>query len=854
MIPVKLTVQNFLSYTDPAPLEFGAFNVACLVGDNGAGKSALLDAVTFALFGRARGCEDGRNQERLIHDRADDTTVDLEFRLNDSLFRITRSRNRKGKGDLRFLVSDGGDWRNIAGETMRETEERIASTLRMDYRTFTASAFFVQGRAEDFLARMRPDERKDVFARLLDLGVYERLEEAARSRAREAEVRRAEHARRAEALSAATDDVKSVETLLAEARKLAEDAAGAAREASVIVDRARAEVTELEKTDARREAEHAALRELGSRIEQLSHLVRERKGESKELDKLLARADEIRSALEELDRLSAEEEDARERQRRVFELHKRRTAVAERLEAERRTISSRVADRRSQIQTRERELKDLSSVTTALAKIEKTLEGSGDPQAAIDEVQRTADEQRAIEARTDEQLRAIDTTSTELQEKAAVLRKGKGECPVCGSALDADHRQRAEKALKDQAAALTKQRADVRAQHETVRKEAARCSEELRRLRSTAKDHEKLLSERSAMLARLEREPALNDELASLREADRIDAAALSDESFAIEARAEIDRLDREAAELYNPDEHESLRARIAALEPNRRDGGQLEQASARRDAIERELVDLESRISGANGDLEDRTKAVAELDRAVAGLPASRDALQAAQRELDERRAEEGAGSAEAARLAERLEAARRAADERERAVEAERSAAAEHRSYRRLTEAFGTGGIPDLIIDNARPELEDDANTILGRLTDYEMSVQFVMQKETKSGKARETFDVLVHHDGGVRDFAMFSGGEAFRIAFAVRLALSKLLVRRAGARLETLVIDEGFGTQDPGGRERLIEAVSLAQAEFSMILVITHLDELKDLFGGRIEVSKDPEKGSVVRSLGA
>jgi exonuclease SbcC len=85
------------------------------------------------------------------------------------------------------------------------------------------------------------------------------------------------------------------------------------------------------------------------------------------------------------------------------------------------------------------------------------------------------------------------------------------------------------------------------------------------------------------------------------------------------------------------------------------------------------------------------------------------------------------------------------------------------------------------------------------------------------------------------------MFSGGEAFRVAFAVRLAMSKLLIRRSGARLETLVIDEGFGTQDPEGRERLVEALNIAREEFAKVLVITHLDELKDQFGAQIRVEK-------------
>ena len=91
------------------------------------------------------------------------------------------------------------------------------------------------------------------------------------------------------------------------------------------------------------------------------------------------------------------------------------------------------------------------------------------------------------------------------------------------------------------------------------------------------------------------------------------------------------------------------------------------------------------------------------------------------------------------------------------------------------------------------------------------------------------------------------MFSGGEAFRINFAVRIALSKLLARRAGAQLQTLIIDEGFGTQDAQGRERLVQAIRSIQDDFEKILVITHLDELKDEFTSRIDVVKT-SRGSV------
>jgi exonuclease SbcC len=67
---------------------------------------------------------------------------------------------------------------------------------------------------------------------------------------------------------------------------------------------------------------------------------------------------------------------------------------------------------------------------------------------------------------------------------------------------------------------------------------------------------------------------------------------------------------------------------------------------------------------------------------------------------------------------------------------------------------------------------------------------------------------------------------------------------LANRAGAQLRSLFIDEGFGTQDARGREQLVEAINAIQNDFERILVITHIEELKDAFPTRIEVRKTPE----------
>jgi exonuclease SbcC len=102
------------------------------------------------------------------------------------------------------------------------------------------------------------------------------------------------------------------------------------------------------------------------------------------------------------------------------------------------------------------------------------------------------------------------------------------------------------------------------------------------------------------------------------------------------------------------------------------------------------------------------------------------------------------------------------------------------------------------------------------------------------------------MVSDELGPRSYEMYSGGEAFRVNLALRIALSKVLAQRMGAPLPTLFIDEGFGTQDAVGRERILDVISAIGDDFEKVLVITHLDDLKEAFPVRIEVQKD-ESGS-------
>ena len=162
----------------------------------------------------------------------------------------------------------------------------------------------------------------------------------------------------------------------------------------------------------------------------------------------------------------------------------------------------------------------------------------------------------------------------------------------------------------------------------------------------------------------------------------------------------------------------------------------------------------------------------------------------------------------------------------------------------YQELVGAFGRQGVQAILIETVLPRLEEQANELLGRMTDSRMHLKLETQRERRTGRGEpiETLEINVSDELGPRTYEMYSGGEAFRVNLALRIALSRVLSQCMGAPLPILFIDEGFGTQDVAGRERILDVISTIEQDFDKIIVITHLDELKDMFPARIEVQKD------------
>ncbi|QQR53343.1 hypothetical protein IPG37_02670 [bacterium] len=162
----------------------------------------------------------------------------------------------------------------------------------------------------------------------------------------------------------------------------------------------------------------------------------------------------------------------------------------------------------------------------------------------------------------------------------------------------------------------------------------------------------------------------------------------------------------------------------------------------------------------------------------------------------------------------------------------------------YQIICQAMSKDGIQALLIEEAIPELEAEANSLLSKLTNNSAHIFIESLKDLKNGGTKETLDIKIADHIGIRPYELFSGGEAFRIDFALRIAISKLLARRAGTSLQTLIIDEGFGSQDEEGLNNIMDALYKIQNDFSKIIIVSHLTSMKDQFPVHFVIEKGPQ----------
>jgi exonuclease SbcC len=157
------------------------------------------------------------------------------------------------------------------------------------------------------------------------------------------------------------------------------------------------------------------------------------------------------------------------------------------------------------------------------------------------------------------------------------------------------------------------------------------------------------------------------------------------------------------------------------------------------------------------------------------------------------------------------------------------------------KMVKMFGKSGIQSLLLEAVISDLEKNANKILSSISE-QFSISLETQRVGSDGISMvETLDLNVKKDGSLCGFSSLSGGEQFRIALSLRIALSELATQHGGSSLEFLLLDEINSPLDKSGVETLfVNIIKQLESKYK-ILVITHDDSLKERFENVLDVSK-------------
>ncbi|WP_348244660.1 SMC family ATPase [Leptolyngbya sp. DQ-M1] len=333
----------------------------------------------------------------------------------------------------------------------------------------------------------------------------------------------------------------------------------------------------------------------------------------------------------------------------------------------------------------------------------------------------------------------------------------------------------------------------------------------------------------------LQRQPALRTQIEQL-EQQRNSLIATLEQG--------LQQYDRQLQDIgYNLDQHNAIRSALRQAQAWQLRYQELRQAQKNYPQVQHRLYELTHTLQARFNDLQTITHNCQELIHALEQTPDLTAHIQTLEQQIQQQRTQLDEHLAKLGRLQQQEQQQELMSQQFEAVNTQLKTARQQCRIYQELAQAFGKNGIQALMIENILPQLEATTNQILSRLSANQLHVQFVTQRnrKTKTAKAMETLDILIADAYGTRPYETYSGGEAFRVNFAIRLALARLLAQRSGTALQMLVVDEGFGTQDQEGCDRLIAAINAIAPEFACILTITHMPHFREAFQARIEVTK-------------
>lgn len=779
MRPVRLEVEGFTAFRDRTVVDFEGVDLFALCGPTGAGKTSVVDAITFALYGSVPRL-DVRTVAPVVSQGALEAKVRLDFTVGGVGYSVVRVVRDGTTREARLVRTVDGE---PIADKARELTVAVEALLGLDYGQFTTCVSLPQGEFARFL-HAEPRHRQDLLVRLLGLGLYDRVRELAGVRAAGADRRRAVAEGQLGELAGATPEAER-----AAAARLA-----TLQELAATVEAVRPELDALEREATAAEAlavtAESAVAVLGTVVVPDG------------VDALAADVAEAAAAREVAHR---DEDDAAAALR-----HAEETLAA--LPA--RAVLDGLLSARAE---HERELGRIGTV-------EAEVSGSTAAEARASDALAAAE---TAEADADGALQAARTAQL-AHTLAAELVVGE-PCPVCSTTVtEAPHAPPAD--------VIAAEKALARARKSTVAARGALADATKARHRGEATLA--AVRERVAGLAgALADAPA---DLASLLDAvtaaegavatARMAAASATAARKAADARAAA----AAAAETAGRRAFDAARDAIAALGPPAparadlaTDWAELAAWVAEcRPVLESEAAEQRKAAGEARDALRDRTEALTVAARAAGvGL------------------ADVAATTARAEAALEQIRANLARADELRLAVV---EAAESHAVARSVADHLKADRFERWLLDEALQLLVAGATTRLHELT----AGTYSLALDEKS----RAFTVIDHVNAGqVRAARTLSGGETFLTSLALALALADQIAAMAAgsaARLETVLLDEGFGTLDPDSLDVVATALEELGAQGRMVGIVTHVQELAERLPVRYQVAKVGGAATIAR----
>ena len=790
MRPLNLRLQGFSCFSDPVEIDFRGMDVFAVTGPTGAGKTTIIDAICYALYGRVPRYEDKMS---LISHNRDTMSVQLEFEAGEGTYRVHRGINRtpgtaarparRTLSPVQLEERRGDDWEPLA-DRVKSIDDELARIVGLDFKTFTSCVLLPQGRFQEFLTGDKKD-RRQVLIDLLGIGIYERIMAIANEQGRRL-----------------GDEAAAI------GRRLREDYADATPE---VLERLRTELhggqEQLVTARGRRDAFGEAMG--------FAQTVVEARGRQRDREE---QGDKVTAALEETKKL------ALDGQTRLEALREAVTTASKALEA-----IHYDAGRHSDLRLALVLTNDLAEARRALGDADRAAQDC----SAIDAATAALTVARARHDVTEAAVVAATEARREAERSdvAAHLRQGLrlgDTCPVCGAVVG----ELPEEAGADLGAVEAKA-------HEAERLE--------RVTRATLVEAEKALAvEWQRMASRADEGQRLQAVVASREK----ELHALLPEGLVYKAEAIEVRIEELAAVQA---ESEALSQRLAGLRQEQ------EELAPRVAASDQEIARLETQTHQL---WIEAAAAIAAAETAKAELVALcqrwgwQEVLSLVEQRQDPRRVlqrEHAVAQVEAESLTARVSFLASEVERLDKAIEraavlGEEMEALKQRGdlHRELGRLLRADAFQGFVIEEAMASLAESASRLLESL--YSRFALLATAGE---------FQVIDHWQADqVRPARTLSGGETFAVSLALALALAERLpeLRRAAATtLESLFLDEGFGTLDQETLDTVIGALEGLRSQERLVGIITHVPELARRIECRIEVQTSPS-GSGVTVVGA